>query len=141
MTNNLAGFISENMFLIVAAIALVAFIVYAESKRAMRKYADIGTAEAVKLLNREDPLILDVRESNELSAGTIRGAKQIASSVIAERLAELEPYKAKPILAFCANGLKAGRVCQTLTKNGFTNVYHLKGGLTAWIQANLPLTK
>lgn len=141
MTNDLNGFISENMFLIAAALFLVAFIIFTESKRAMRKYADVEPADAVKLLNREEPLILDVRESNELSAGTIRGAKQIASSVISERLGELEQYKTQPILTFCANGLKAVRVCQTLTKNGFTKVYHLKGGLTAWTQANLPLTK
>lgn len=141
MTNSLSGFISENIFLVSIAILLIAIIIFTESKRALRKYSEIGPDEAVKLLNRENPLLLDVRESNELSAGTIRGAKQVAGSTITTRLGELGSYKTKPVLAFCATGLKAANVCQILIKNGFTDVYHLKGGFAAWVQASLPVIK
>ena len=39
------------------------------------------------------------------------------------------------------NGTRAGAACRLLKGSGFSNVYQLKGGLSAWQQASLPVEK
>lgn len=141
MPANLTDFLAANGFIVAIALLLIAAIVFTESKRLFKKYKDIEPTEAVRLLNRSDTVMLDVREGGELGAGLIRGARQFAASSAASRLGELEEHKSKTVIAFCANGLRGNKVCQLLSKNGFTDVYHMKGGIAAWGQANLPLVK
>ena len=45
----------------------------------------------------------------------------------------------KPVLAVCDAGITSNRAVQSLRKLGLESVYGLKGGITAWTQANLPL--
>ena len=141
MTDNLWNFIAENSFLTSIGLGLIVFIIVHEVKQVMRKYKEIDPNKAVQLLNNDDTLILDVREATELTAGKILGAKPFPVSTSLENLDDIEQYKEHPVIAFCSNGLKANKFCNMLTKHGFKDVYHLKGGLTAWDQANLPVIK
>ena len=134
-------FIQDNLFLIGALAALVVMIVVTEMKRGFRKYRDVTPVEAVQLINRDDAVLLDVRESSELETGRIRNARHLSASVLPQRMEELGKFKDKPIIAFCANGLKAQKTCQLLGRSGFARIYFLKGGVAAWQQANLPLAK
>jgi rhodanese-related sulfurtransferase len=52
---------------------------------------------------------------------------------------KLKKLGSKPILTVCDAGMTSSRAANTLRKAGFESVYGLKGGLTAWTQANLPL--
>ena len=54
------------------------------------------------------------------------------------RLAELEKYKGKPIIAVCRSGNRSGSACGMLKKAGFENLHNLAGGMQAWEQAGLP---
>ncbi len=134
-------FVQDNLFLIGVLAALVVMIVVTEMKRLLKRYRDVTPAEAVQLINRDDAVLLDVRESSELAAGRIRNARHLSASVLPQRVDELGKIKDKPIIAFCANGLKAQKTCQLLSKRGFARIYFLKGGVAAWQQANLPLAK
>lgn len=134
-------FIQQNLILSGVAAALLGAIVYTEIRRLTKRYQDINPTQAVQLMNREQAVLLDLRESTELESGTIRGSKHLAASVLLKRIDELGNYKDKPVIAFCASGLRAPVACRQLTKHGFTKVHHLKGGLAAWEQANMPITK
>ena len=134
-------FIQDNLFLIGVLAALVVLNVVTEMKRMLKKYRDVTPAEAVQLINRDDAVLLDVRESSELEAGRIRNARHLSASVLPQRVDELGKFRDRPIIAFCANGLKAQKMCQLLAKHGFAQIYFLKGGVAAWQQANLPLAK
>ncbi|MGH8750785.1 MAG: rhodanese-like domain-containing protein [Burkholderiales bacterium] len=102
---------------------------------------ELGTLEAVQLINRRDALVLDVRESAEFAAGHIVHARQIPLSRLADSLHELKKFKERPLLVSCGDGMVSGKACGILRKNGFKEVFRLKGGLAAWQQANLPLEK
>lgn len=141
MSDNLVGFIADNIFLISLALALIVFIVINESTRALRKFTELTPEEAVQLLNRDNTVMLDVRETNETVAGSIAEAQSYPASSFQNKLADLEAHKDHPVIAFCANGLKATKICRLLTKSGFNKVYHLRGGLAAWTEANLPVAK
>jgi rhodanese-related sulfurtransferase len=97
-------------------------------------------AEATLLMNREDALVLDVRETGEWSTGHISGARHITLAQLDKRLSELDKFKEKPIIVVCATGNRSSSACGQLKKHGFDKVYSLGGGVSSWREANLPLT-
>lgn len=101
--------------------------------------ASLSPLEATLKINREDAIVLDVREPAEWAKGHIPNAKHIPLGQIEKRLAELDKFKAKPIIVSCATGSRSGSVCGTLRKAGFEKVFNLAGGLPAWEQAGQPL--
>jgi rhodanese-related sulfurtransferase len=102
--------------------------------------AQISTADAVRLINREKAVLIDVSEATEFAAGHAKGSKSVP-------LAELEASKALPknktlpVVLLCATGNRASRAAVTLKKLGFENALVLAGGFTAWRAANLPVEK
>lgn len=97
-------------------------------------------AEATLLMNREDALVLDVRETGEWSSGHITGARHISLGQLDKRLSELDKFKEKPIIVVCATGNRSSSACGQLKKHGFGKVFSLGGGVSSWRDANLPLT-
>jgi len=102
--------------------------------------ANLTPAEATLLMNREDALVLNVRETGEWGAGHITGARHITLGQLDKRLSELEKFKEKPIIVVCATGNRSSSACGQLKKHGFGKVYSLGGGISAWRDASLPLT-
>jgi len=97
--------------------------------------------EATLLINHEDAIMLDVREDNEYVQGHILNSVHIPLSLLSDKIARLEKYRNRPIIASCRSGSRSGQACRQLKKNGFEKVHNLKGGIMAWENANLPLTK
>jgi rhodanese-related sulfurtransferase len=102
--------------------------------------AHLTPAEATLKMNREDALVLDVRETGEWSSGHIQGARHIALAQLEKRISELEKFKDRPIIICCASGNRSSSACGQLKKGGFEKVFSLDGGVSAWLAANLPLT-
>ncbi len=67
--------------------------------------------------------------------GTFRWAQ------VDKRLGELDKFKDKPVIVVCQSGNRSSSTCNALTKRGFEKVYNLSGGISAWEQAGLPVTK
>lgn len=97
--------------------------------------------EATLLINHEEAIILDVREENEYIQGHILNSIHIPLNTLSDKISRLEKYRNRPIIASCMSGNRSARACSTLKKNGFDQVHNLKGGVIAWQNANLPLTK
>ena len=97
--------------------------------------------EATLLMNHEDALVIDVREESEYLQGHILNSINLPSSSFTTKLNRLEKYRQHPIIISCLSGHRAIQVGKTLKTNGFEKIFHLKGGITAWQNANLPLIK
>ena len=134
-------FVIENWYLVVAMVVSGAYLLWPQLQKLLGASVEVDTLEAVQLINQKNAVILDVREAVEYAAGRIANAKQIPLSQLASKLKELEKFKQKPIIVACRAGMRSGSACKLLKQNEFTQVYQLKGGLTAWQQANLPLEK
>lgn len=102
---------------------------------------NISVNEATLLINRQDAVVVDVRETAEWSAGHIPNARHIALGQLAKHLSELDKFKDKPVIVVCASGNRSGTAGSVLMKNGFQQVYNLAGGIHAWSDAGLPMTK
>jgi rhodanese-related sulfurtransferase len=131
-------FLQENMIWV--AIACVSGGMLIWPMIAGGNVANLSPAEATLLMNREDALVLDVRETGEWSSGHITGARHITLAQIDKRLSELDKFKEKPIIVVCATGNRSSSACGQLKKHGFGKVYSLGGGISAWRDASLPLT-
>ena len=102
--------------------------------------ARLTPAEATLMMNREDALVLDVRETGERGSGHIQGARHITLAQLEKRMSEIEKFKDRPIIVCCASGNRSTSACGQLKKGGFEKVFSLGGGISSWIEANLPLT-
>ncbi|MEO6024338.1 MAG: rhodanese-like domain-containing protein [Burkholderiales bacterium] len=132
-------FVIENWWLIAAMAISGGFLLWPEIQKLLGASAEIGTLEAVQMINQKNAIVLDVREIAEYAGGRIVNARQIPMSELESKLKTLEKFKEKPIIVTCKTGLRSAAAIKLLKNNAFNQVYQLKGGLTAWQQANLPL--
>lgn len=101
----------------------------------------VNPGEATLLINREDAIVVDVREVDEFAAGHLPEAKNLPLGKLAERLDELEKFKAQPVILCCASGMRSNKACGELKKAGFGRLYNLAGGVDAWVGAGYPTKK
>jgi rhodanese-related sulfurtransferase len=105
------------------------------------KTSGVSAAEAVRLMNREKAVVVDVSEPAEFAAGHIVGAKSVPFGQIAGGVKGLPTNKTLPLVVVCPTGARAGRAVAELKKLGYEQVLTLSGGLAAWREANLPTEK
>jgi len=137
----LIEFATNNLMLVAALLVILILIIKTEIGLKLSNITQLNVNDAVRLMNDDNVVVLDVRENNEYSAGHIRDAIHIPMGSLAKRLSELEKYKNKQILAYCRSGSRSNGACNTLNKQGFENVSNLAGGILGWTNANLPVTK
>jgi rhodanese-related sulfurtransferase len=141
MLTQISEFAVHHPFLVIAFVVLLALVVFNEMKIATQRFSSLTPAGAVQLMNNEDVVVLDVREPSETAGGKIAKAIQIPVDAIKTRIGELEKHKDKTLLVYCKTGSRTGAACKELGKHGFEKVYSLNGGLAAWQDAHLPLSK
>lgn len=133
-------FVEEQFLLFVALVVVVLMLIYSYVGDKLAGFKTISADEAIRLYN-DDAFVLDVRSSGEYKDGFIGEATNVAVGDLATNLNKLPSDKSKPILVYCLSGGRSARAAGTLVKNGYTEVNNLRGGITAWKAANLPLNK
>lgn len=123
----------SNFTLIISIFAL-GFILYPKlAVRLNKNIKHISAEEAHKLIiENKELLVVDVRTPGEYKSGHIERAKSMPVGELSLRINELQRYKDKPLLVHCASGGRSPAAVRLLLKNGFTNVYHMKSGLSGW---------
>jgi rhodanese-related sulfurtransferase len=101
----------------------------------------LSAQQATQRINHDNAGIIDVREAHEFAGGHLPGARNIPLKELAGRVAELAAWKEKPLILVCSSGVRSGRACVTLKKQGFTDLACLDGGVPAWERAGLPMTR
>lgn len=101
----------------------------------------VSTLEATRMINQKDAVVIDIRDQAEYSRGHIANARSYPSKVLDERRTEIEKLKGTPVIVSCDTGQRAGPAADKLRSFGLPEVYVLTGGLNAWRDAGLPVTK
>ena len=132
----LIDFASNNAILVSAFIIILALLV--------RTYIPTGAKsvtamEAVRLINHQHALILDVRTQEEFSKAHIIDAVNIPLGLLSARLSEIQNHKSEPVILVCQSGNRSQQSIKTLKQNAFSQLYTLSGGMLSWQQANLPI--
>ena len=134
-------FIQDNIWLVMLAVVSGVMLIWPTIAKRLSAAKEVGVVDAVQLINRQDAVIVDVREPAEFKAGHIPNARNIPLAQIGERVKELEKHKSKPLLLVCASGARSASASGALQKAGFAQVYNLGGGMGAWQQAGMPAQK
>ena len=130
-----------HMLLFGAAVVSGGMLVWPLLGRLVRPGNEVGPLDAVQMINRRDAVVLDVREADEFAAGHVTNSRHIPLAQLAERLKSLEKFKSRPVIVNCRTGSRAASAAGILRKNGFSEVFTLRGGISAWQQAGMPLEK
>jgi rhodanese-related sulfurtransferase len=135
-------FLLNNWHLILAALVSGGLLVWPMVKGSMGGAAAVGTAEVVRLMNREKAVLIDVSEPAEFAAAHAGGARNVPFGQLEGAGNKALPTnKSLPLVLVCPTGTRASRAVALLQKAGYENVKSLAGGLAAWREANLPVEK
>lgn len=134
-------FIQHNIWLVILAAFSGFMLVFPSLRGKMGGTPEVDPVGAVQLINHENALVLDVRETSEFASGHIANARHIPLGQLSDNAKTLEKYKDQTIVVNCRSGSRSAAACNTLSKLGFTKVYNLKGGIMAWQQAQMPTVK
>jgi rhodanese-related sulfurtransferase len=132
-------FIIDNIFWVAIAIASGAMLIWPLFRRGA--IGAISTLEATRLINKNDAVVIDVREPERYAEGHILNARNIPLKDLEARVREIERYKNKAVILSCETGNRASSAAGVLKKSGFAETYCLQGGVSAWRQAGLPTEK
>ena len=135
------GFIVRNWPLALVFVLSGALLLWPMLRQRLAPSREISTLDATRLLNKENPLLLDVREASEVEGGRLPNATHIPLSQLKDRGAEIAKHAERPVIVYCERGVRAGAAIAALTRLGFTRVQSLRGGFRAWKDAGLPLSK
>ncbi len=117
--------------------AAAALLAYLNSKTG----TSLSPNQTVALVNKEEGVVLDVRERKDFEKGHIVEAINIPLAKLSERIVELEKHKDKPIIVVCQHGQSAGEAVKLLHTSGYAKAGKMAGGLAEWQAQNLPVVK
>jgi molybdopterin/thiamine biosynthesis adenylyltransferase/rhodanese-related sulfurtransferase len=107
---------------------------YADLLREAREQVrEVSAAEAATA-REDDPrvVLLDVREETEWEAGHAAGALHVSKSYLEQDIEGAVPDRDRPIVIYCAGGIRSLFAGQTLQALGYTNVASMAGGFQSW---------
>jgi molybdopterin/thiamine biosynthesis adenylyltransferase/rhodanese-related sulfurtransferase len=105
----------------------------AELLRQVKSQIDeVDPAEVNELID-EGAAIIDVRETDEVAAGHLPGAKHIPRGYLESRIEGVVPDRDAHVILYCASGNRSAYAARTLKEDlGYTNVSSMTGGITLW---------
>ena len=93
---------------------------------------EVDPAEVNELID-EGAAIIDVRETDEVAAGHLPGAKHIPRGYLESRIEGVVPDRDAHVILYCASGNRSAYAARTLKEDlGYTNVSSMTGGITLW---------
>jgi len=134
----LLEFALNHLELVLPFLVLLTLLILLESRRGGKT---VSSQQLTNLVNKEEAVIVDVRDTKEFREGHITESRNIPFSSLKENLTQLEKFKEKPIILVCKMGQHAGAAGRILSTSGFKDVRRLSGGITTWKSDGLPLIK
>ena len=92
------------------------------------------------MINRQNALVLDIRDKADFKAGHLVNAVNIPYASLAQRMNELDKERERPIVLVCKTGQTVSMAGKMLREKGF-NAVRMKGGMMEWNSQNLPVVK
>lgn len=133
-------FLQQNWYWAALAVASGSWLLF-DFARAQGDKSQLSPVEATLLINREDAVLVDLRDQAEYAKGHVPNARHIPLADLERRSSELEKFKDRPIILCCASGSRSNAAVATLKKAGFEKLFQLRGGLLEWEKAGQPVSR
>ena len=109
----------------------------AEANRVVKA---VSPSEAKQKMGAKDAFLLDIRSAQEIkSLGAIDGALVMEHGKVVFNIRKKVHDANSPILVICKKGKRSALIAQQLQEMGYKDVHYVKGGITAWKEAGLPV--
>jgi rhodanese-related sulfurtransferase len=140
--HKLPVFLHQHLALAALFAALLLAIIGVQLALLLRKYKELTPASLTLLINRHNPLLIDLSAHTDYEQGHVPGARHMTMSQFDPQHKDLIKAKELPIVVMDKDGRgMASKAAQQLIKAGFAKVHILGGGVHAWREAQLPLSK
>jgi rhodanese-related sulfurtransferase len=133
-------FIGHHPYLASGAVLAAVVVAFYEIRERIQAFAALSSMQAVRLMN-QGALVIDLRSKEAYDAGHIGEARNVPVAELAAQADALKKWRDKNVITYCDSGVNGASGARTLMKLGFTKVFNLHGGLSAWVKDNLPLAK
>lgn len=130
-------FISEQWILV--SVLLILIYLLAINER-IKSGKPISVHAVTRMLNADEAVLLDIRDSKEFKAGHIAGALNIPQTKLQDKISELDRHREKFIILADKVGQQSGPAGRKLQQQGF-KVFRLTGGMMEWQNQSLPVVK
>ncbi|HLV26941.1 MAG TPA: rhodanese-like domain-containing protein [Gemmatimonadales bacterium] len=112
------------------------FDLISEAKQRIREVTPSEVKQRVE--QKDDVVLLDVREPNEWNLGRIPGAIHIPRGIMETKVEQVIPRDSEVVI-YCAGGNRSALAADTLQQMGYNNVSSMADGWRGWMQANGPV--
>ena len=86
----------------------------------------------------DSPLLIDVREESEFSAGHIKGSLWLGKGILERDIEQRVPDVDAEIVLYCGGGYRSALAADALQQMGYRQVSSMAGGWRAWNDASGP---
>lgn len=105
-----------------------------DAKSRVREVSVDETLERMK----DGAKLIDVREDNEFEAGHAKDAVHLGRGIIERDIVGKYPEKDTELILYCGGGFRSALSADMLQKMGYTNVWSMAGGWSAWKNTDAP---
>ena len=131
----LINFLIDRFYLSLPLLVVIILLFISSSKKGGLK---ISSQKLILLSNQDESLIVDLRDSESFKAGHITASINIPLKDLSRRTNEID-HNEKSIILVCETGSASTNAGETLKKEGYKDIYILRGGINQWKVDNLPL--
>ncbi len=140
--HKLPEFVGNHLALSVLFVILLVALIVLQLVALFGKTRELTPAGLTTLINRDNPLLVDLSALVDFEKMHIPGARHVAMSQFDPESKDLAKARELPVVVIDRDGRgNAAKAAQRLVKAGFTRVHMLAGGTLAWRQAQLPVAK
>ena len=129
------NFLIEHYYLSIPLLTVLVLLILSNAKKGGKK---ISCQTLISMSNQNSALIIDIRDSESFNAGHITASKNIPQNELTRRINEITNID-KSVILVCDMGNISPNAGEALKKEGFEDIYLLKGGINLWRIDNLPL--
>jgi len=121
---------------------IVVFISISTAKHTLQSGALISPQEVKHAIDAQEKItIVDVRTPEEYKQGHVKNSILLPLDTIGTKAPEALPDKNQTVYVYCQTGHRSAQAVSALQQMGYTHVYSMEGGLTAWQNAGYPIVK
>ncbi|TAM11840.1 MAG: rhodanese-like domain-containing protein [Nevskiaceae bacterium] len=138
--DQLLAFTHDHPLLLAAFITVLLAIIANEAHGRLTGGPRASVADAVRLINDRQALVVDVRSARDYKKSHLLGALNIPAANLKERADQLGKDLERPVIVYCNLGNASLEAAKVLRGMGHKEVYSLHGGINGWENSNLPVT-
>lgn len=134
-------FVINHWMLWALFVLLILIIVFEEIRGRVQGIPRLQPSELTKMINRDEVVVVDLRPHEMFAKGHIISSINIPHTKLDANIDKLKSYHPRQIVLVCSNGQTAPQEGVRLRKEGIEGIAFLSGGIAAWQESGLPLTK